>query len=73
MEEFEKGLQKKWLQKAMDEKITVTVYLNNGYRMSGIVEEFDLSSMLLHTESHRKLVSLDVVSTVVFREEDTEK
>ena len=58
------NLQDVFLNQARKEKITVTIYLTNGFQFKGVVKGFDSFSVILDTEGKQNLVYKHAISTI---------
>ncbi|MCK8817694.1 RNA chaperone Hfq [Natroniella sulfidigena] len=58
------NLQNDFLNQVRKEKIGLTIYLVNGFRLSGIVKSFDNFTILLKTDEGEQLVYKHAVSTI---------
>ncbi|MCI8649225.1 MAG: RNA chaperone Hfq [Anaerotruncus sp.] len=59
------NLQDAFLNQARKEKITVTIYLTNGFQFKGIVRGFDAYIVILDSEGRQSLVYKHAISTVI--------
>ncbi|MBC8569639.1 RNA chaperone Hfq [Zongyangia hominis] len=58
------NLQDVFLNQARKEKITVTIYLTNGFQFKGVVKGFDSFTVILDTEGKQNLVYKHAISTI---------
>ena len=58
------NLQDVFLNQAGKEKITVTIYLTNGFQFKGVVKGFDSFTVILDTEGKLNLVYKHAISTI---------
>ncbi|MBC8584332.1 RNA chaperone Hfq [Youxingia wuxianensis] len=58
------NLQDVFLNQARREKITVTIYLTNGFQFKGIVRGFDSFTVILDCEGRQNLVYKHAISTI---------
>ena len=58
------NLQDVFLNQARKEKITVTIYLTNGFQFKGVVKGFDSFTVILDTEGKHNLVYKHAISTI---------
>lgn len=54
-----------FLNKARKEKISVTIFLTNGFQFKGIVKGFDSFTVVLENEGKQNLVYKHAISTIV--------
>jgi host factor-I protein len=59
------NLQDVFLNQARREKITVTIYLTNGFQFKGIVRGFDSFTVILDCEGRQNLVYKHAISTII--------
>ncbi len=59
------NLQDVFLNQARREKITVTIYLTNGFQFKGIVKGFDSYIVILDCEGRQNLVYKHAISTII--------
>ena len=59
------NLQDVFLNQARREKLTVTIYLTNGFQFRGVVEGFDSFTVVLDNEGRQNLVYKHAISTIV--------
>lgn len=59
------NLQDVFLNQARREKITVTIYLTNGFQFKGIVRGFDSFTVILDCEGKQNLVYKHAISTII--------
>jgi len=45
---------------------TITMFLKNGYQMTGFVEDYDDRVVILQSETKRQMVYRSVISTITF-------
>ena len=65
MTEKNQNVQDVFLNKIRKEKMTVTVFLVNGVRSTGIVTWFDNFCLLLRRDAHIQLVYKHAISTIM--------
>ena len=58
------NLQDVFLNQARKEKITVTIYLTNGFQFKGVVKGVDSFTVILDTEGKQNLVYKHAISTI---------
>ena len=58
------NIQDGFLNLARREKITVTIYLVNGAKLSGRIKSFDKFSLILETGSQEQLIFKHAISTI---------
>lgn len=51
--------------RARREKITVTIYLTNGFQFKGVVRGFDSFTVILDCEGRQNLVYKHAISTII--------
>ena len=59
------NLQDVFLNQASREKITVTIYLTNGFQFKGVVRGFDSFTVILDCEGRQNLVYKHAISTII--------
>ena len=59
------NLQDVFLNQARRERITVTIYLTNGFQFKGIVRGFDSFTVILDCEGRQNLVYKHAISTII--------
>lgn len=59
------NLQNVFLNQARREKITVTIYLTNGFQFKGVVRGFDSFTVILDCEGRQNLVYKHAISTII--------
>ena len=59
------NLQDVFLNQARREKITVTIYLTNGFQFKGVVRGFDSFAVILDCEGRQNLVYKHAISTII--------
>lgn len=59
------NLQDVFLNQARREKITVTIYLTNGFQFKGVVRGFDQYIVILDCEGRQNLVYKHAISTII--------
>ena len=59
------NLQDVFLNQARREKITVTIYLTNGFQFNGVVRGFDSFTVILDCEGRQNLVYKHAISTII--------
>ncbi|MGI5967934.1 MULTISPECIES: RNA chaperone Hfq [Anaerotruncus] len=59
------NLQDVFLNQARREKITVTIYLTNGFQFKGVVKGFDSFTVILDCEGRQNLVYKHAISTII--------
>lgn len=58
-------IQTTFLTKLKKEEQTVTIFLINGVKLSGVISSFDASTILLQRENQSQLIYKQAVSTVM--------
>ena len=58
------NLQDIFLNQVRKERIQVTVFLTNGFRMNGIVKGFDNFAIIMETEGRQQLIYKHAISTI---------
>lgn len=58
-------MENEFLQMLVDEKLSVTVFLQYGVKLQGIITDFDNSALLLRRDAHTQLVYKHAVSTIM--------
>jgi len=59
------NLQDVFLNQARKERISVTVFLKNGFQFKGLVKGFDAFTVILETDGKQSLVYKHAISTIV--------
>ncbi len=59
------NLQDVFLNQARREKITVTIYLTNGFQFKRVVRGFDSFTVILDCEGRQNLVYKHAISTII--------
>ena len=59
------NLQDAFLNQARKERVTVTMFLMNGFQLHGIVKGFDGFTVVLDSEGKQQLIYKHAISTVV--------
>ena len=59
------NLQDAFLNLARKERVTVTMFLMNGFQLHGVVKGFDGFTVILDTEGKQQLIYKHAISTVV--------
>jgi host factor-I protein len=59
------NLQDIFLNQARKDKISVTIFLTNGFQFKGIVKGFDSFTVILENEGKQSLVYKHAISTIV--------
>ena len=65
MAEKQQNLQDAFLNHVRKNKISLTIFLVNGVKLTGIVTWFDNFSMLLRRDGHSQLVYKHAISTIM--------
>jgi RNA chaperone Hfq len=67
MEEMQKNqnLQDIFLNQARKERLTVTMFLMNGFQLRGIIRGFDAFVVIVDTDGKQQLIYKHAISTVV--------
>ena len=67
MEKMQKpqNLQDSFLNQARRERLTVTVFLVNGFQMRGLIRGFDPFVVIVETEGRQQMIYKHAISTVV--------
>ncbi len=60
-----KNLQDVFLNQARKEKISLIVYLTNGFQFKGFVKGFDNFTVILESEGRQNLVYKHAISTII--------
>ena len=60
-----KDLQSAFLDRARRERLTVTMFLMNGFQLHGVVRGFDGFTVILDSEGKQQLIYKHAISTVV--------
>lgn len=55
----------KFIQKLIDTKAQLTVFLINGIKLSGVITAMDKSTLYLQREQHTQLVYKHAISTIM--------
>lgn len=59
------NLQDVFLNQARKDKISLTIFLTNGFQFKGIVKGFDSYSVILEADGKQQLVYKHAISTIV--------
>lgn len=59
------NLQDSFLNNVRREKITITLFLNNGYKLTGIVVGFDNYVVFIETEKGQQLVYKHAITSIL--------
>jgi host factor-I protein len=59
------NLQDAFLNNVRKEKITITIFLNNGYKLTGTVSGFDNYVVLIDTDKGQQLVYKHAVTSIL--------
>ena len=59
------NLQDAFLNQARKEKVTLTVFLTNGFQFKGLVRGFDNFTVVLESEGKQQLVYKHAISTII--------
>ncbi len=59
------NLQDVFLNQARRDKLSVTVFLMNGFQLRGIVRGFDSFTVVLDTEGKQQLIYKHAISTII--------
>ena len=59
------NLQDVFFNQVRKDKMTVTIYLTNGFQFKGIVKGFDSFTVVLDTEGKQNLVYKHAISTII--------
>ena len=59
------NLQDAFLNKVRREKITITLYLNNGFKLTGTVSGFDNYVIIIETEKGQQLVYKHAITSIL--------
>ena len=59
------NLQDSFLNQVRKDKVTLTVFLMNGFQMHGIIRGFDGFTVLLDTEGKQQLIYKHAISTII--------
>lgn len=59
------NLQDVFLNRVRKEKISITVFLINGYQLKGVVKGFDNYTLILDSEGKQQLIYKHAISTIV--------
>ncbi|MGE0407314.1 MAG: RNA chaperone Hfq [Candidatus Korobacteraceae bacterium] len=65
MEKLAQNIQDSFLNTARKEKVTITIYLLSGVKLTGRIRSFDKYSVVLETNSQEQLIFKHAISTVV--------
>jgi host factor-I protein len=65
MAERSQNLQDLFLNSVRKQKISLTIFLINGVKLTGIVTSFDNSCVLLRRDGHSQLVYKHAISTIM--------
>lgn len=61
----QRNIQDKILNEARKEKISVLIYLTNGFQLKGIVTAFDNFTVLLESEGKQHMIYKSAISTII--------
>lgn len=61
----QRNIQDKILNEARKEKISVLIYLTNGFQLKGIVSAFDNFTVLLESEGKQHMIYKSAISTII--------
>lgn len=61
----QQNLQDIFLNQARRDKLTVTVFLTNGYQLRGIVRGFDNFTVVVDTDGKQQMIYKHAISTIV--------
>lgn len=59
------NLQDLFLNQARRDKLTVTVFLMNGFQMKGVVRSFDNFTVVLDSDGKQQMIYKHAISTIV--------
>ncbi len=59
------NLQDAFLNQVRKDKVTLTVFLMNGFQMHGIIRGFDGFTVLLDTDGKQQLIYKHAISTII--------
>ena len=65
MEKPAQNIQDSFLNNARKDKISLTIYLMSGVKLSGRIKSFDKYSLVLETNNQEQLIFKHAISTVV--------
>lgn len=65
MPERNQGLQDLFLNSVRKQKISLTIFLVNGVKLTGVVTSFDNFCVLLRRDGHSQLVYKHAISTIM--------
>lgn len=60
-----KDLQSAFLDRARRERLTVTMFLMNGFQLHGVIRGFDGFTVVLDSEGKQQLIYKHAISTIV--------
>ncbi|MBR5094029.1 MAG: RNA chaperone Hfq [Oscillospiraceae bacterium] len=60
-----KDLQSAFLDRARKDRLTVTMFLMNGFQLHGVVKGFDGFTVVLDSEGKQQLIYKHAISTIV--------
>ena len=58
------NLQDIFLNQVRKERTTVTVFLTNGFRMTGVIKGFDSFAVIMETEGRQQFIYKHAISTI---------
>lgn len=61
----QRNIQDKILNEARKDKISVLIYLTNGFQLKGIVTAFDNFTLLLESEGKQHMIYKSAISTII--------
>ena len=67
MEKPAQNIQDSFLNNARKEKLTITIYLLSGVKLSGRIRSFDKYCLVLETSNQEQLIFKHAISTVVMQ------
>ena len=59
------NLQDKFLNKVRKDKISVLIYLTNGFQLKGVVKGFDNFIVVLEAEGKQQMIYKHAISTII--------
>jgi len=59
------NLQDKFLNRVRKDKISVLIYLTNGFQLKGVVKGFDNFIVLLEAEGKQQMIYKHAISTII--------
>lgn len=60
-----KNFQEAFLSRARTEKMTVTIFLMNGFQLRGVVRGFDSFTVVIDTDGKQQLIYKHAISTII--------